>query len=83
MISLDSLTMRVGLGQFRELSQERLQFIKQCGVDDFQLNTPDLPGQDRWEFDDFGEPRPAGPAIRSALNGIGECTQHLLGTRSC
>ena len=40
MINLDELPMRVGLGQFQELFDERLQFIKQCGCDDFQMNTP-------------------------------------------
>ena len=55
MISLDSLEMRVGLGQFRELSEERLQFIKQCGVDDFQLNTPKMPGSQRWEYENLAQ----------------------------
>ena len=45
--------MRVGLGQFQELTDEQLMFIKQCGCDDFQMNTPILPGQQRWEFEDL------------------------------
>src|SRR5437762_10982115 len=53
MICLDDLQMRVGLGQFNELSEERLKFIKQCGCDDFLLNTPRLPGEERWEFRDL------------------------------
>lgn len=55
MINLDELPMRVGLGQFRELSDERLQFIKQCGCDDFQMNTPALPGAGRWEYEDISQ----------------------------
>ena len=55
MINLDELSMRVGLGQFQELSDERLQFIKQCGCDDFQMNTPALPGADRWECEDISQ----------------------------
>ena len=51
MIDLDSLPIRVGLGQFREISDETLQFIKQCGCDDFQLNSPKLPGAERWEYE--------------------------------
>ena len=51
MIDLDSLPMRVGLGQFQEITPSRLQFIKQCGCDDFQLNTPKLPGEERWEYE--------------------------------
>ena len=53
MINFDELPMRVGLGQFQELSDERLQFIKQCGCDDFQMNTPRLPGEARWEYEDI------------------------------
>ena len=45
--------MRVGLGQFREMSDEMLLFIKQLGVDDFLMNTPNLPGEHRWETDDL------------------------------
>ena len=30
--------MRIGLGQFNELTDEKLAFIKQIGVDDFQMN---------------------------------------------
>ena len=55
MIDIDQLPMRVGLGQFQELSDERLQFIKQCGCDDFQMNTPALPGADRWEYEDIAQ----------------------------
>ena len=53
MINLDDLPMRVGLGQFQEITTSRLQFIKQCGCDDFQMNTPDLPGPQRWEYEDL------------------------------
>jgi len=55
MINLDELSMRVGLGQFQELSDERLKFIKQCGCDDFQMNTPRLPGDERWEYEDLAQ----------------------------
>ena len=52
-INLDDLPMRVGLGQFHEITPSRLQFIKQCGCDDFQLNAPLLPGEERWEYEDL------------------------------
>jgi len=45
--------MRVAMGQFNELSEERLKFIKQLGVDDVLLNTPILPGETHWEFMDL------------------------------
>ena len=55
MINLDDLPIRVGLGQFREISDERLAFIKQCGVDDFQMNTPTLPGDGKWAYEDLAK----------------------------
>lgn len=45
--------MRIGLGQFRELTEERMLFVKQCGCDDVLLNTPALPGHARWEYEDL------------------------------
>ena len=53
MIPLADLPMRVGLGQFQEITTERLQFIKQCGCNDFLLNTPRLPGTHCWEYEDL------------------------------
>jgi mannonate dehydratase len=53
MIDLDALSMRIGLGQFRELTDEQLAFVKQCGCDDVLLNTPTLPGDERWEYEDL------------------------------
>ena len=53
MIDLDGLSMRVGLGQFKHITEEQLRFIKQCGVDDFLLNTPRLPGQQHWAYEDL------------------------------
>jgi len=37
------LPMRLGVGQFNELNQDRLQFIKQLGVGDVVIHTPRLP----------------------------------------
>jgi len=48
-----SYKMRIGLGQFNELSDERLIYIKQLGADDFLMNTPKLPGDARWEYEDL------------------------------
>ena len=53
MIDLKDLPMRVGLGQIRDLTDEKLHFIKQCGCDDFQVNTPLIPGTERWEVADI------------------------------
>jgi mannonate dehydratase len=53
MINIDTLPMRVALGQFQKMTTARLKFIKQCGCDDFQMNTPMLPGQEKWEYEDL------------------------------
>ena len=34
-----TLKMRVGLGQFNELTDEKLLYIKQLGADDFLMNS--------------------------------------------
>lgn len=47
------LSMRIAVGQFNQLSDERLKFAKQLGVSGVLLNTPVLPGEKRWEFMDL------------------------------
>jgi mannonate dehydratase len=49
--------MRIAIGQFNELSDERLRFAKQLGVSGVLLNTPRLPGEHRWEYDDLARLR--------------------------
>ncbi len=46
-------TMRVAIGQFNELTHERLTYARQLGVAGVQLNTPVLPGKQRWEVQDL------------------------------
>jgi mannonate dehydratase len=46
-------TMRVAIGQFNEMSDEKLQFAAQLGVTGVQMNTPRLPGEQRWEERDL------------------------------
>lgn len=53
MIDLSTLPMRAGVGQMSELTDEQLAFALQCGVQDIQVNTPKLPGDERWELDDL------------------------------
>jgi mannonate dehydratase len=45
--------MRVAVGQFNELSEEKLRFARQLGVSGVQMNTPLLPGEQRWEESDL------------------------------
>ncbi|MGH2350175.1 MAG: mannonate dehydratase [Chloroflexota bacterium] len=49
--------MRIAIGQFNEPSHERLTFARQLGVSGVLLNTPRLPGQHRWEYDDLARLR--------------------------
>ena len=49
----DRHEIRIGLGQFSELTDEKLAFIKQLGADDFLMNTPNLPSEQRWEYEDL------------------------------
>ena len=44
--------MRVAVGQFHDLTEERLRFAAQIGVNGLQMNNPTLPGDDRWEEKD-------------------------------
>ncbi len=47
------LKMRIAIGQFNQLSDERLKFARQIGASGVLLNTPVLPGEKRWEFMDL------------------------------
>jgi mannonate dehydratase len=53
MINMDELPMRIAIGQFNELTDEQLAFAQQVGAEDVLLNTPALPGNERWEYDDL------------------------------
>ena len=45
--------MRVAVGQFNELTDEKLRFAQQIGVSGIQLNNPRLPGESFWEESDI------------------------------
>src|SRR3712207_3988348 len=47
------LGMRIAVGQFNELTDEKLIFAQQLGVPGVQMNTPRLPGEVRWEYEDL------------------------------
>lgn len=40
---------RVAIGQFNRLTEEKLRFAAQIGVKGIQMNNPILPGESRWE----------------------------------
>src|SRR6185437_5854389 len=45
--------MRVAVGQVSQLTDEILTFAQQVGVGGVQVNTPQLPGRQRWEVADL------------------------------
>lgn len=45
--------MRLAIGQFNELDEEILTFGRQLGVSGVQMNTPRLPGDKHWEYEDL------------------------------
>ncbi|AWT59026.1 MAG: Mannonate dehydratase [Candidatus Moanabacter tarae] len=55
----EKLPIRVGLGQFNipTATGELLLFIKQCGVDDVQLNRVEWSRQDLWEYEELASLR--------------------------
>jgi mannonate dehydratase len=53
MISLETLPIRIAIGQHSELTDEYLTFAQQVGAEDVQLNTPRIPGEERWETEDL------------------------------
>jgi mannonate dehydratase len=58
------MTMRIVLGQAARATDEYLAFASQLGVSGVQLNTPDLPGDRRWELKDL-------IALREKVEGYG------------
>lgn len=46
------MTIRIAVGQFHDLSDERLRFAVQIGATGLQMNNPTLPGDERWEEKD-------------------------------
>ena len=47
--------MRIGLGQFNVLTDEKLAYIKQLGAEDYLKNPPDLHVNKLWEHHDLVE----------------------------
>lgn len=46
------MSIRIAVGQFKEVHQDILTFARQLGVGGVQLNNPRLPGMSRWEQQD-------------------------------
>lgn len=52
-----SRTLRVAIGQFSEPADEILRFGAEIGASGVVLNTPRLPGEGRWEYEDLARLR--------------------------
>src|SRR5437868_7228770 len=52
-ITMAAESIRVAVGQFNELTDEKLKFASQIGVGGIQLNNPVLPGDTHWEERDI------------------------------
>lgn len=46
------MNIRIAVGQFHDLTEERLRFAAQIGASGLQMNNPTLPGETRWEEGD-------------------------------
>lgn len=57
--------LRVGIGQINELTDEHMKFAKQLGVASVQFNTPKLPGDECWTYEDILQLR-----LRCEENGL-------------
>jgi len=54
MSALQEIRNRIAIGQFSELTDERLTFAEQLGVSGVQLNTPAISGErGYWEYSDL------------------------------
>jgi mannonate dehydratase len=57
MLDLNTLPMRIAVGQTNELTDDIIAFTKQLGITDIQFNmyhgSPHLPGDGRWEYMDL------------------------------
>lgn len=52
-MSTSPLQMRIAVGQLPRITSDAIAYAKQLGVGGVQLNTPDLPGEHRWELADL------------------------------
>ena len=50
---MNNAGMRIAVGQFNELKEEKLRYAAQIGVSGVQMNTPIIPGETHWEEKDL------------------------------
>jgi mannonate dehydratase len=69
--------MRIALGQAARATDDYLAFARQLGVGGVQLNTPDLPGEQRWEERDLVELREKVESFGLRLEAIENMPNHF------
>lgn len=62
--------MRIALGQFNQLTDEMLTYIQQLGAKDFLMNTPKLPGDKQWEYEDLKAAKDRADAVGLRLMAL-------------
>ncbi len=71
------MAMRIAVGQGARATEEYLAFAAQLGVRGVQLNTPDLPGEHRWELGDLVALREKVEARGLVLEAIENIPNHF------
>lgn len=71
------MAMRIALGQAARATEEYLVFAQQLGVSGVQLNTPDLPGDRRWELSDLAALRARVESYGLRLEAIENLPNHF------
>jgi mannonate dehydratase len=71
------MAMRIATGQAARATDDYLSFARQIGVNGVQLNTPDLPGDQRWEEKDLRELREKVESYGLRLEAIENIPNHF------
>ena len=72
-----SETMRIATGQFSEPTPDIMQFAAQMGVSGIVLNSPRLPGGERWEVEDLVRLRQRVEAYGLKIEAIENVPHHF------
>lgn len=68
---------RIGVGQFREPSEDMLTYIEQLGAQDFLMNTASFPGEHQWEYEDLLAARKKADAHGLRLMALENVPRHF------
>lgn len=68
---------RIGIGQFHDLTDDKLRFARQIGAEAIQMNTPRIPGDTHWEEKDLAALVAKCRAFGLALDAIENVPVHF------